>query len=789
MVVKFNPSIASNVKLNNVTNSLLKLKPIKQIPAPEKIIGLAAMGATGIAIGSFFKDFNKTVQDNYFQLKIDENTGMPYEADVFQKAAAMNLYLGNDVLVTAPTGTGKTAIAHYVITKNMKEGGRTFYTTPLKALSNEKYRDFCKTYGRENVGLLTGDTKLNPDAPVVIMTTEVYRNMSSARLFNNSIDDRNNMHDLKTVIFDELQYLGDIDRGGIWEQSIMFTPSNVQLLSLSATIGNNEEINNWMASIKGRKGIAVTPEGTYRPRFRDTKDTVLINVPSENRHVPLSFEKESVTAFLKKSNSNSRKKKTYINQRNAAEAESIYAKPTYESFVKLTEKLNTTGKLPAIYFVFSKDASTKILEILKKDAPILTSRDERNEITRIIEQKRNEGEYLGESLDFDALMHGYTIHNAGLLPSQKALVEELFQKKLVKVVIATETLSAGINMPAKTTVISSPRKPTSTPDGGPDGKRNLTANEFHQMAGRAGRRGIDTHGYAYAMKSNFEQSKLYDELINSSANALESNLELDYAFIMSYLSEFGDMSALRQILSKSLYTYDSEKGANNKKVKEIMNNFFIKREILRNNKFMDDNGITTKGELIKVLNGYEQIPIINLLADKTFANLNPIQIAGLVGGLANIEYNTIGSERRKKVEEVLAINPSERAYAQAYDEVENEINNYAIYYEKLYPGKRIKFKPNVVGHLKEWADLNAENEDSRKNWRKLYRGEMSGTIRDEGSLFKEIMMTADLLKQLIEVAQAGAKYSKSYNDIEYYMAMELKFKQALDFIQREPAVG
>ena len=189
MVVKFNPSIARNIKLNSVTDSLLKLKPIKQIPAPEKIIGLAAMGATGIAIGSFFKDFNKTVQDNYFQLKIDENTGMPYEADVFQKAAAMNLYQGNDVLVTAPTGTGKTAIAHYIITKNMKDGGRTFYTTPLKALSNEKYRDFCKTYGEENVGLLTGDTKLNPEAPVVIMTTEVYRNMSSARLFNNSIDD------------------------------------------------------------------------------------------------------------------------------------------------------------------------------------------------------------------------------------------------------------------------------------------------------------------------------------------------------------------------------------------------------------------------------------------------------------------------------------------------------------------------------------------------------------------------------------------------------------------------
>lgn len=786
MVVKFNPSIANNIKINTVTDSLLKLKPIKHIPAPEKIIGLAAIGATGIAIGSFFKDFNKTVQDNYFQLKIDENTGMPFEADVFQKAAAMNLHLGNDVLVTAPTGTGKTAIAHYVITKNMKEGGRTFYTTPLKALSNEKYRDFCKTYGKENVGLLTGDTKLNPDAPVVIMTTEVYRNMSSARLFKNSIDDRNNMQGLKTVIFDELQYLGDVDRGGIWEQSIMFTPSNVQLLSLSATIGNNEEINNWMASIKGRKGIAVTPEGSYRPRIKDAKDTVLINVPSENRHVPLSFELERVPAVIQKPRGRSKKERVQNNKRNAQIAQSIYAKPSDESYVKLTEKLNSKGRLPAIYFVFSKKASRKLLHHLSEEAPILTSKEERQEITDILEKRAKDGIYLGESLYVDALMRGYAVHNAGLLPNQKALIEELFQKKLVKVVLATETLSAGINMPAKTTVISSPRKPTSTPDGGPDRKRNLTANEFHQMAGRAGRRGIDTHGYNYALSCNYEQKKLYSELIESPSNSLQSNLELDYAFIMSYLSEFGDMSALKQILSKSLYAYDSKKGSNNKKVKEIMNNFFIKREILRNNKFMDDKGITTKGELIKVLNGYEQVPIINLLADKTFANLNPIQIAGLVGGLANIEYSTIGNEREK---DFFVIDPIERAYAQAYDKVENEINNYAIYYEKLYPDRRVEFQSSAVEHLKEWADLNAENEDSRGNWRRLYRGEMRDTIRDEGTLFKEIMMTTDLLKQLINVSQLGVKISKTSEDREYYMAMELKFKQALDFIQREPAVG
>ena len=174
-------------------------------------IGTAAAGCAGALVSTFLQDFNKTVdKDNYFKLKINSETNKPYPPDVFQKAAAMNLYLGNDVLVTAPTGTGKTAIAEYVITKNLNEGKRTFYTTPLKALSNEKFRDFCKTYGQENVGLLTGDTKINKDAPIVIMTTEVYRNMTAKNINNISEGKSSLPKDVKTVIFDELQYLGDI---------------------------------------------------------------------------------------------------------------------------------------------------------------------------------------------------------------------------------------------------------------------------------------------------------------------------------------------------------------------------------------------------------------------------------------------------------------------------------------------------------------------------------------------------------------------------------------------------
>ena len=784
MVVKFNPEISKKINISNIKNLKLDTKVFQSNPVKTV---LPAVGTLGIAVGTFLQDFRKTyTKENYFQLKIDEKTGKPYEPDVFQTASAMNLYLGNDVLVTAPTGTGKTAIAQYVITKNLKEGGRTFYTTPLKALSNEKYRDFCKTYGEENVGLLTGDTKINTTAPIIIMTTEVYRNMASSKIFNPAYnDDKGGMSGLKTVIFDELQYLGDIDRGGIWEQSIMFTPKNVQMLSLSATIGNNRDINSWIASVKGKNAKAVTPNQTYKPNTNGVRETILINVPSENRHVPLTFEIEHAVADIKVPRGGSKSDKIKAKKEGARIAQSLYAKPRDESFKNLTKKLNEEGKLPAIYFVFSKKSCKHLLKYLSKESELLTTEQEQKEIERIIQEHIDNGEYLGESLNVNALMKGYAIHNAGLLPSQKALIEELFQKKLVKVVLATETLSAGINMPAKTTVISSPRKPSSTSDGGPDNRRNLSPNEFHQMAGRAGRRGIDTHGYCYTMSCNPEQKKLYEQLMESPANKLESNLELDYAFIASYLSEKVEDADLKRILSKSLYVYNPQGGIHKDKMDTIIENFNVKKDILVNNGFVNDEGLSMKGELIKLLNGYEQIPIINILSNKTLANLNPIQVAGIVGGLANIEYNTKNDLPKK---ESFVMKQSDASFTQVAKRVEKQVRGYEASVAKIHPNKELDLPTKAMDHLYAWAELNAISEDSRANWKALYDDDKM-SIKDEGSLFKEITMTTDLLKQLIDVANYGANLAVNNDDVRYYMLLAETFKQALSLIQKEPAEG
>lgn len=774
-----NPPLKQNIiNISNITTPLRA--DFSVIPKPT--------------VSTLIKDFRETVEEeNYFKFKTNPSTGKPFTPDVFQNAAAMNLYIGNDVLVTAPTGTGKTAIAEYIITKNLKDNKRTFYTTPLKALSNEKFRDFSKIYGEENVGLLTGDTKINTNAPIVIMTTEVYRNMTASEYFNTDNPSKTLLKDnLGTVIFDELQYLGDIDRGGVWEQSIMFTPKNVQILSLSATIENNTEVNNWIASVKGHKSVCVTPKEKYLPNNSIEKETVLINVPSENRHVPLKFEPVFEPAEIKVPVGRSRKEQIKARREGAVKATTVYAKPAQETYIDITKRLYREDQLPAIYFVFSKKDCKNLLKYLSIEGEELTTREERAEIDSIIKKYKNEGTYLGKSLDINALRKGYAIHNAGLLPSQKKLVEELFQKKLVKVVLATETLSAGINMPARTTVISSPRKPASTSDGANDHKRNLTPNEFNQMAGRAGRRGIDTQGFCYPISCNFAQMNLYLQLINQPSNPILSNLDVDYSFIANYSSEYFNEELLRNILSKSFYACNPNGSLNEEKLNELMNRYNVRKNILSEYHFIDKNGnLTTKGELIKDLNGYEQIPIINLLCDKDFARLDAVQIASIIGGLANIKYNAKddSSENQSFDEENTCCKYSvDLDYIQAVGKVYSEIKSYEKISDSLYPDRDLTVNGNIIEHIYKWAELNSENENSIENWEDIYESNLKYSIKDEGTLFNEISNTIDLMKQLCIVASNGEKLSSTEYDKEYYRNLQTKLEEGISLLKKEPIV-
>ena len=724
--------------------------------------------------------YYQTLRDNYFNLPKDKKTGEPFKADIYQKAAAENLYKGNDVMVTAPTGTGKTAIAHYVINKNLAEGKKTFYTTPLKALSNDKVREFRKIYGEENVGLITGDKKINKDAPILIMTTEVYRNM----VVQDNLKEANPLLDnLKAVVFDELHYLGDSDRGSVWEQSIMFTDPKVQILSLSGTMANPEKITEWMSDIKGHKNPEmVSPQPGYRANDRGVH-TVLINVPSKNRHVPLNYEVIDVDGQKPKGNggggSKAERARAKAKARQIAQSDS--AMPAKHSYSEMVEKLKEEDKLPAIFFIFSKKEGKAVMRHLSDYGDKLTNDKETRQIEQTIKDFKARGKYLGESLNVEALKKGYALHNAGMLPEQKELVEELFQKKLLKVVISTETLSAGINMPARTTVISGVRKPTDNPDGD-DHKRYITPNEFHQMAGRAGRRGIDTVGYCYCMSTNKSQKAKFQQLINTPSNPIESHLNLDFSFVATAGAAFRDKSKLKGIFEKSLYAYDKDPQKVSQNANDMAREFERKEKILKDYGYLDENNhLTDKGELLTMLNGYEQIPVIDSITSGELFGLDPVELAAYAAGLANMESTPKTDMPWKKDEFFIEDGIlDDLVYGMDSKVYEYNIDIYAPQNRELQQNK------DAIKHVYKWAQLNSEKDESTKNWKELYSGDMKKSIRDEGTLFREIMMTSDLLKQMDEIAKVGADISKKESQKKYYYNLSDNIKAALEYINQEP---
>ena len=762
------------------TNFKQKVADKQVASAPIRNTNLNQLNAINRSLVNFTgyrATFKQTLEDNYFNLPTDKNTGKAFQPDVYQKAAAENLYKGNDVVVAAPTGTGKTAIAHYVIQKNLMEGKKTFYTAPLKALSNDKVREFQKIYGAENVGLLTGDRKVNKNAPIMIMTTEVYRNM----LMQDAMENHNPMlKDLKTVVFDELHYLNDEDRGGVWEQSILFTKPKTQILALSGTMGNAGDITDWISSTKGH-GTAekVTPDDDYKALDTRNAHTVLINVPSENRHVPLDFQ---VLKLDHKKGRYDKKGSKPGMARKVSTKPPEEIQPTNEDYIDMVYKLKKEDKLPAIMFVFSKRKSKDLLDEMKYNGPFLTTPQEAKQVRATIREYKAQGKYLGELLDEEALERGYAIHNAGMLPEQKELIEKLFQEKLVKVALATETLSAGINMPARSTVITSLIKPVSRKVN-EDGKRCLEPNEFHQMAGRAGRRGIDKRGYTYCMAVNNAQEKGFKKLIGEKANDIDSHLNTDFSFVANVDKNFNSDEFLTNFYQKSLFAYDKDPKQKDLKTKALVEDFKVKEKILKDNAFItSSNKVAEKGELLAKLNGYEQIPVIDAIYNQDMKGMDAQQLAGYAAGLAMLsteEQKGKGDTFVPFEDELLekkASNLSERV-----DEYNEDV------YPKLGQGQELHLNTDAMKHVYKWADLNSENEDSTENWHDMFKGDTGFKFKDEGSLFKEITMTTDLLKQINEIAEYAKEQTVNAPDKRYYSKLQETTTDAIDLINRKPA--
>jgi superfamily II RNA helicase len=537
----------------------------------------------------------------------------PYPLDSFQIEAITALVENRSVIVSAPTGSGKTVCGEAAVYLGMALGKKVLYTTPLKALSNQKYSDFCKQFGEERVGLLTGDVSVNRDnATIIVLTTEVYRNM----LYDKDSGTVNEVH---SVVLDEFHYMNDRDRGTVWEECVIHSPPSILLVALSATMQNVLEIRDWFQFVKGPTTLITSDFRPVPLRFKyvDQKGLVELFDPKPNRKglprlnrrlLPASFsdggEKRSYESGRSRRRSprggsddagNGKRRRAKgdtdepggppSDRREGGGGKSRFGGvPSYGFVVR---QLAKRDMLPAIVFIFSRMGCDKAAEETAAMRGALISAEEkeklrarlgefaarhrevaqvewirlahmRNDFISILHIFHNLYLHFIFSLHILKLKHrgvaqverirlalqGIASHHAGLVPLWKSFVEELFQDGLIKVVFATETLAAGINMPARTTVITALSKRTS------EGVVSLTANELRQMCGRAGRRGKDVVGHSVVMRSRWEGAPEGFALVTRPADPLKSKFSPNYGMVLNLLDQ-KPLAECRQIVERS----------------------------------------------------------------------------------------------------------------------------------------------------------------------------------------------------------------------------------------------
>jgi superfamily II RNA helicase len=495
----------------------------------------------------------------------------PY--DTFQLKAIEAIQKGLSVIVSAPTGAGKTVVAEYATSLAMEAGKGIIYTAPIKALSNQKYRDFVLAYGKDNVGILTGDVVINAEAPVLIMTTEIFRN----RLFEHEhlFDNR------RYVIFDEIHYMDDVERGTVWEESLIFFPKNLKFLALSATIPNIHELAGWIESIHHHPIVVI--EETLRP------------VPLHFRFMTGNKIYEGFNELQKQFD----KKHSY--------------KPN--ELENLIHHLRIKDTFPAIYFAFGR---MRCETMAKRSISfnLVTLEERKNIMTRyreLLKLFRLEGDSHAEEMT-PLIEHGIAFHHAGILPTLKEVVERLFTEKLLKLIFTTETFALGINMPARAVIFDELRKFYG------NGFDFLKTRDFYQMAGRAGRRGFDDYGLVYSLVNprliSFFRLK---EIILNQPEAIYSQFNSNYATVLHLYRTLGEK--ILDIYPLSFHHFQS---GNKGKRKGLL---FIKNKIalLKHLGFIHEEKLTSRGHFGLKIFGYELITT-ELFMDGFFENATPSEI-------------------------------------------------------------------------------------------------------------------------------------------------------------------
>ncbi len=491
-----------------------------------------------------------------------------------------------DVLVSAPTGAGKTLIAEFAVEQCVEAGKRAIYTAPIKALSNQKYRDF-RELGTIDIGIMTGDVTIRPDAPLLIMTTEIFRN---------SIFERGpELEDVGYVVFDEIHYMDDVERGTVWEESIIFAPPEIRILALSATVSNLKQFCEWMSQVRERE---------------------IVRIESKDRPVPLLH-------YLHFPDIGPRRAEKVKSLPRPKHPRKRGRGPNRSRARSLLDRLQREKKLPALFFCFSRrECEARARENVRRK---LLSPKERDDIERHFDEVCDRFE-IQEDSSLEELRSlarsGISYHHAGLLPLQKELVERLFTSGLLKLLFTTETFALGINMPARSVLFSSLRKFDGV------GFDRLKARDYQQMAGRAGRQGIDDEGLVYSLLDD-PRNKLEDvkKTLFGSIEPIRSRFNLSYSTLLNLHHHLG--AQIFEAWEKSFNNFQWARMSRKKREKNERRQrqaITQRLDLLREFHYLDEGGVLEKGGFARRINGYE-LPVVELVASGLFRALNDEQIA------------------------------------------------------------------------------------------------------------------------------------------------------------------
>ncbi|CAM5713001.1 DEAD/DEAH box helicase OS=Streptomyces alboniger OX=132473 GN=CP975_06320 PE=4 SV=1 [Streptomyces alboniger] len=473
--------------------------------------------------------------------------------DPFQIEACKALEAGKGVLVAAPTGSGKTIVGEFAVHLALGQGKKCFYTTPIKALSNQKYADLARRYGADKVGLLTGDNSVNSDAPVVVMTTEVLRNM----LYSGS----QALVNLGYVVMDEVHYLSDRFRGAVWEEVIIHLQESVTLVSLSATVSNAEEFGDWLDTVRGDTEVIVSE---HRPvplfqhvlagrRMYDLFEEGEGRKKAVNPDLTRMARLEASRSY----NPRDRRKGKMVREADRERERRQRSRVWTPGRPEVIERLDSEGLLPAITFIFSRAACEAAVQQCLYAGLRLNDDDARAQVREIVEERtgsipHEDLHVLGYYEWLEGLERGIAAHHAGMLPTFKEVVEELFVRGLVKAVFATETLALGINMPARSVVLEKLVKWNG------EQHADITPGEYTQLTGRAGRRGIDVEGHAVVLWQRAMNPEHLAGLAGTRTYPLRSSFKPSYNMAVNLVEQFGRHRS-RELLETSFAQFQADK--------------------------------------------------------------------------------------------------------------------------------------------------------------------------------------------------------------------------------------